>query len=246
MLGKEQVSFRHRPTRLTLEVVRALADGIVAGGIDDDAPLPSEAEMSQQFGVSRTVIREALNVLENVGLVRKQQGKLSSKTPRAAWDLLDPIVLEAHLRHDKDLRFLDDLVFVRIALESAMAGQAAVRATEADLEMIVARFEALERELESPERYKALDAEFHEAVLASASNPIGKAIVSAIHGYARASRLYSSPDTPLELIALSHEGHADVLRCLQARDPVTAEAAMRNHIASAWAWRHPKRTRGAG
>ncbi|MCU1495686.1 MAG: lutR 1 [Acidimicrobiaceae bacterium] len=228
---------QRRPTKLTLDVVKAIADQIVGGRLPAETLLPSEAVMSDSFGVSRTVIRESLNVLENMGLIEKRRGKLSWTCSPDRWDVLDPIVLDAQVLHDRDFVFLDNLVAVRIALEAEMAGLAAARATEEDLALMRAILTDLEGLLDQPERYKYAETAFHNAVMQSARNRIGLAIITSIHDRARASGTYEKSATPLELVRLSHDGHVAVLERICAGDPPGAALAMRQHIGSAWAWR---------
>ncbi|HTW99225.1 MAG TPA: GntR family transcriptional regulator, partial [Acidimicrobiales bacterium] len=103
LLGLRWDSTPRSRVRLTNEVVESVADQIIGGQLPPATLLPSEAVMGESFGVSRTVIRESLKVLENMGLILKRQGKLSWTAPHASWDLLDPIVLASRLRHDPDL-----------------------------------------------------------------------------------------------------------------------------------------------
>lgn len=221
-----------------MEVVQSLVDQIISGTVAPETLLPSEADMSLQFGVSRTVIRESLNVLENMGLILKRQGKLTLAASRDNWDLLDPVVLATHVRHTKDLRLMDDLVVVRTALEAELAAQAAERASDDELVHIESRLSELDRLLDDPEAYKAADGNFHEAILRSSKNLVGRAVVMSIYEEARATRQFTSTDTPPGLILHSHHGHIAVFKRLQERDAPGAARAMREHIMSAWAWRH--------
>lgn len=228
---------QRRPTKLTLDVVAELADQIVGSGLPAGTLLPSETEMSENFGVSRTVVREALNVLENIGLIQKRKGKLSCTSSPDRWDILDPIVLAAQARHDPDFAFVEDLVTVRIALESEMAALAATRATDEEFEAIAGILEGLRGLLDEPEQYKDAETSFHNAVMRSARSRVGLAIVVSIHDKARASGAYYKGASPRELVQLSHKGHLAIFDRLRARDSAGAALAMRQHISSTWAWR---------
>jgi DNA-binding FadR family transcriptional regulator len=216
--------------RLTNEIVESIADQIIGGRLPAQTLLPSEAEMAESFGVSRTVIRESLKVLENTGLILKRQGKLSWTAPPQSWDLLDPMVLAARVRHDRDLGFLDDLVTVRAALEAEMAAQAAERAGDDEVEEVAERLRELERELDEPERYKVDETRFHDAVMRASHNDVAAAIVKAIADRARASAQYADAATPAALVRHSHGGHVEVMEALRARDAERAARAMREHI----------------
>ena len=83
--------------------------------------LPTEPALCEEFGFSRTVIREGLKLLEERGLVRVEQGRGTTVQPRSSWNLLDPVVLQIALEYDDDLSLLDDLISIRRVLEREMA-----------------------------------------------------------------------------------------------------------------------------
>jgi DNA-binding FadR family transcriptional regulator len=119
-----------------------------------------------------------------------------------------------------------------------MAAQAADRASDEQVARIASQVGRLAASLRNPERYKRGDTEFHDAVAAASGNDMASTIVAAIQSKARASAQYAETDTPLGLLALSQEGHVAVYEAIAARDPARAARAMREHIRSAWAWRH--------
>ena len=108
------------------------------------------------------------------------------------WNLLDPMVLEASVRRDKDLRILDDVVEVRRVLESEMARQAAAKATTADRAARgdEALLDQLSAEVVTPDRHMLTDLEFHDVIMRASGNRLGRAIVRAIHSEARTSDRY--------------------------------------------------------
>ena len=87
--------------------------------------LPTEPALCEEFGFSRTVVREGLKLLEGRGLVRVEQGRGTTVQPRSSWDLLDPDVLRMALAYDDDMALLDNLMTVRRVLEREMAATAA-------------------------------------------------------------------------------------------------------------------------
>lgn len=199
-------------------MVSTLVDRIVAGHFPPGTPLPPEPVLCETFDVSRTTIREAVKVLEEKGLVRARQGSGTSVTDEDDWNLLDPMVLSATVRHDDELRTLDQLVDVRQALESQMAAQAALAATDADLREIEAVLERLTAQTRTPELFVETDVAFHERVMTASGNRLGRAVVRTVHAEARTSLRYTGHPRP-EDCELSNAGHAEVYRCLLARDP---------------------------
>src|ERR1051326_8027103 len=114
-----------RPARLSVVVVSDLVAEIISGRHPAGSLLPPEPALCQSFGVSRSVVREALQALEAKGLARARQGHGTTITDPGEWNLLDPVVLDATIRADETMQVLDQLVDVRVALESDMTRTAA-------------------------------------------------------------------------------------------------------------------------
>src|ERR1700736_3092013 len=83
------------PRRLHAHVVDALVPMIVSGELAPGSLLPTEPEMSARFGVSRSVVREALRVLGAKGLIEVRHGSGTRVTTPDRWDTLHPLVLSA-------------------------------------------------------------------------------------------------------------------------------------------------------
>jgi DNA-binding FadR family transcriptional regulator len=222
-----------RPARLGAAVVDVLLDRIVSGELAPGTLLPNEPRLSEGFSVSRTVIREAVKTLEQKGLVRVKQGQGTTIAMPGEWNLLDPMVLEASIRHDKDLRILDDVVEVRQVLESQMARQAAVQATSADQAEMRRLLDQLAVEVVMPERHVLTDLEFHDAIMRASGNRLGRAVVRTIHSEARASDRYNGYPQRGDCEA-SNAGHARIYERIVAGDPDGAAEAMSDHILSSW------------
>ncbi|MBW8795364.1 MAG: FadR family transcriptional regulator [Streptomyces sp.] len=228
-----------RPTgRLSDTVVTYLVDRIVGGTYPPHSALPIEPVLCEEFAVSRTVVRESVKVLEEKGLVRAAPGRGTRVREQQDWNLLDPVVLEARLRHDRTLTTLDQLVSVRIALEAEMAADAAGRITDLEVSELEEQAAALREALDDPVRYAEEDAAFHEIIMRASGNLLGQAIIRSIHGKARLSRLYHGHSTR-EGLTVSLAEHEAMLELLRQRDAAGAARAMREHIARAWASRRP-------
>src|SRR5208283_6218941 len=143
-----------RPARLGTAVLATLVETIVSGELPPESPLPTESTLCDAFGVSRTVIRESLKLLEAKGLVRVRQGQGTTVEPTEQWDLLDPLVLDTAIRCDGTFEILDDVIDVRVGLESQMTRRAAILMTDAQLRELHDALVALEKLLDQPERYQ--------------------------------------------------------------------------------------------
>jgi DNA-binding FadR family transcriptional regulator len=229
-----------RPARLGIPVVAALVDQIVGGGLAPGSSLPPEPALSASFGVSRTVVREAIKVLEEKGLARARQGQGTTITEPDEWNLLDPVVLEATIRHDQTMGVLDDLVDVRVALERVMVRAAAQRMTGVELEQLAKLLDELASQRHRPELYQDTDTRYHDFIMACSGNRLSRSIIRVIHPHARASSRYNPPADD-EDIRQSHLGHVAIYEQLLRHDADGAADAMAEHILGTWTLRKRKR-----
>ena len=114
---------KFRPARFASVIVQELAQQIISGALAEGDVLPTEPALCEEFGFSRTVVREGLKLLEERGLVRVEQGRGTTVQPRGSWNLLDPDVLRIALDYDDDMSLLDDLISVRRVLEHFVANR---------------------------------------------------------------------------------------------------------------------------
>jgi DNA-binding FadR family transcriptional regulator len=222
-----------RPLRLGTAVVDVLVDRIVGGELAPGTLLPTEPRLCEAFSVSRTVIREAVKILEQKGLVRARQGQGTRVAMPDEWNLLDPVVLEASVRHDGELRILDDLIEIRRALESEMARQAATRVSASDRAELKRLLDRMSVEVATPDRHMLTDLEFHDVIMRASGNRLGRAVVRAIHSEARASDRYNGDPRRSDCEA-SDVGHRRIYDSIVAADPDGAAAAMAEHIVDSW------------
>jgi DNA-binding FadR family transcriptional regulator len=235
-------NLRERPARFASFVVEELANEIIRGTLPEGEILPTEPALCDQFGFSRTVIREALKMLEERGLVRVEQGRGTTVQPRDMWNLLDPVVLRIALAYDTDLTLLDDLVEVRILLEREMAAAAAGRLSDEELAALDATISELERSFDDYERFRTFDQRFHAIVMKASGNEVGLTIVRAIHRHGDVTPPLAGVTTRSQLERTARE-HKGIYEALAARDGELAGDRIAAHIESAWAERRRKRRR---
>jgi DNA-binding FadR family transcriptional regulator len=218
-------------------VVAHLVDRMVSGAYPPGTSLPTEPELCDEFGVSRTVVRESIKLIEEKGLVKATPGRGTRVLDPVGWNLLDTVVLEAQIRHD--IAILDDLVSVRAALECDMAAACARKITPAQAEALRSQTEVMADCLHDFERYSVEDATFHEMIMIASGNRLGHAIIRSIHSEARRSSRYHGEPSPDE-IAQSLAEHQQIYQMITNGDAIGASAIMRIHILSSWAKRRPK------
>jgi DNA-binding FadR family transcriptional regulator len=187
-------------------------------------------------------VREALKALEQKGLLIIRQGQGTVVAPVTRWDPLDSTILDARIRHDDSFGLLDNLVQVRCALESELAGTAATRRTEGQLVEMNSILTDMERVLGQPEQYLDLEVEFHDHIMWIAGNDVAQAVVTGIHNHARVSSRYSGGELDKQ-IAAAHVGHVAIAQAIADADETAARTAMRAHILDSW---HSKLSRRIG
>jgi DNA-binding FadR family transcriptional regulator len=230
---------RARSPRLGVTVVAELVDAIVRGDIPTGGTLPPEAVLCEQFGVSRTVIRESVKRLEEKGLVTVAQGRGTQVTPSDSWNMVDATVLSALVANDATLGVLDDLSEVRAALEAVIAKDAAKSRTEQQLERLRNALQLMRDTIRDEPAFGEADVVFHAVVGEMTDNRLADNIVKTLFYQARLSARFSR-HSELELTLAEHEA---VFAAIEAADPGAAEAAMRTHILDAWERRRPPNPR---
>ena len=211
-------------TGLVGQVVRSVGTDIVSGRLAANQPLPKEADWAENLGVSRTVLREATKVLISKGLV-KSRPRLGTKVRDPGyWNILDPDVLRWRLDAAPRETFVRELFELRRIFEPAIAGRAAEKASELDIQALSAAYAEMERTADDPQGFIAPDAEFHKTIVRSVENRMVDALGSVIDA-ALTMSLHLTLDAP-EGHRPSLPLHKKVLNAIRRRDRVGAARAM--------------------
>jgi GntR family transcriptional regulator, galactonate operon transcriptional repressor len=227
-----------RPGRFASVVVEELASQIISGVLAPGAILPTEPVLCEQFGFSRTVIREGVKLLEERGLVVVEQGRGTTVQPRSSWNMLDPLVIRTALEHDDDMSLLDSLVAVRRVLEQEMAHVAAERLTADDFARLAACIDVMEATFEDYGRFREADQEFHAIVLGASGNEVGVTIVRTIHRHTGGTPpMIAKAGASRELLERTVDDHRAIYGSLVERDGERAATLIAAHIEGAWAER---------
>lgn len=224
-------------SRLHRQLMLVLISDIVAGHPAEGESLPREADLAQQFRVSRGVARECIRGLEERGLVAVKHGRGATVASSEEWDMFNPDVLQAVLRSEHGAGLLDEYLECRRILEITASGLAAERADERHL---AALSDSLERMRITAARapgnqaaedlYHEADIDFHHAVIRSTGNRALLRMTEPIHrALATARRPLARPDVRL---ARSIPEHERILTAIAARDQRAARAAMSAHLAT--------------
>ena len=228
-----------REPRLSDKVANSMLETILSRKLQVGDRLPSERELGDQFGVSRTVVREAVRALVAKGVIEVRSG---SGLRVAAVDAAAVTESMSLFLRGGSFGF-EQVHEVRALLEVHIAGLAAERATEADLVLLRGVHERMEREAGDVEAAARDDLEFHRAVARATQNELYLLVLDSIGSTLidiRRENLGSGA-TPMTL-----GQHAQLLDRITARDAAGAREAMATHLEGVAVWWRGHIARGAG
>ncbi|NOZ31499.1 MAG: FadR family transcriptional regulator [Alphaproteobacteria bacterium] len=168
--------------------VNNLGIRIVGGEWDVGDTISKEADLVEELGVSRSVIRETFRVLGAKGLIRSRTSDGTRVQPRSEWRLLDPDVLNWRIRSGDTKSLLSDLLTLRLVLEPGIAYNATLMATDKDRERFKAAWAAkqrvfLDQNADPAERragFILTDLEFHRALFGAVHSELLEQLFSII------------------------------------------------------------------
>jgi DNA-binding FadR family transcriptional regulator len=158
------------PLNVTRRIVHELGRAIVTEQFTADSGFPFEAQLCEQYGASRPVVREAVKMLTAKGLLRPRQRAGTVVQPQRQWNFLDPDVLRWLLEREFSIDLLIDFTEMRMAIEPRAAGLAAESASgaqRAEIVRAIDRMFAAERGEDDP---LEADISFHRAVIEASNN----------------------------------------------------------------------------
>ena len=226
-------AWARRPANLASAVAAELVERIVRGLHPPGEPLPPEPVLCETFSVSRTVVREAVKMLQEKGLVQVRQGSGTTVTAPTTWNMLDELVLAASIAQKEGLEILDDLVVTRRLLESDMANVAARVATPEVVDRLRALVDRMDELVDDHVTYADHDRAFHDVIMQTSGNRIARGVVRALESQViNTARYMGRPERAL--CVASNLGHRRIYERIAAHDPDGAAEAVFTHITEAW------------
>ncbi|WP_374609887.1 FadR/GntR family transcriptional regulator [Gordonia sp. (in: high G+C Gram-positive bacteria)] len=214
------------------EILAAIGRRIVSGAQPAGSVLTLDA-ISAEHGVSRTVSREVIRVLESMGLVESRRRVGITIQPRTRWSVFDARLIRWRLDGADRAEFLATLSELRRGFEPVAAALAAERANEHQCRILAAAVSDMSvhgrnGDLES---YLLADKVFHRTLLEASGNEMFRSLTGVVNEVL-AGRTHHGmmPATPNPVAIALHD---DVARAIRLRDPEVAEASMRAIITEA-------------
>jgi DNA-binding FadR family transcriptional regulator len=216
------VKVRTLPGQVAAHLVPRMVEGELPGG-----QAPSEAEICQEFGVSRSVARESLKILASLDIVQIAQGRRVTIRPPEEWDYLSPLLAE-WLPEQQVQQLLRELHGMRLLLEpelAAMAADGIGAAALAELRDLLERMSGLE---DAPDEYLEADLAFHMEICRAAQNRVLDRIMFSARWLLTASRKITN-EGPDSLRGATRD-HSHIFAAIDAGNPARARRAMRAHL----------------
>ena len=214
-----------RTSRLYEQIVEQIEDSILKGALKPGDQLPAERELAQQFGVSRTAIREAVKALREKGLVEAYSGRGTfvrdgtSQAIRQSLDLMIKIGQQDGSPHLAELRAI---------LEPEIAALAAIRIDEQHLASMREAVNVMDGARNDPDAYIEADLDFHLCLAEAAANPLILSLIDSIVGMLREQRMriFQVDGGPER----GQFHHKRILEAVEKHSPEVARTAMRAHL----------------
>ncbi|MFL9865107.1 FadR/GntR family transcriptional regulator [Paraburkholderia fungorum] len=222
----EKIPVRALSDTVAQQLLKQIDKGTFARG----GKLPTEAVLAQQFGVSRTVIREAISRLKNEGVVEPRQG---SGVFIAAHGAIRPLRID--YAEAVEAGSVLQILALRRAIEAEVASEAALRRSDADMVSIDAALARIDEAVAEGENGVAEDVAFHRAIAVATGNPYFLKTLIFLNQYLEAGTLVTRHNEALrdDFSRQVREEHAAIVAAIRAGDPAAARNAASTHMNNA-------------
>lgn len=223
-----------RGNALPEKIAQDLMRQILAGEFDDAHILPSERALQDSFGVSRTVVREALKLLAARGLVLTGTGQGAVVSKNLTAPAIDALLLAFHRAHVQ----LEDLLNTRLLIEPEAAALAAQHATPLqirrlhELSQAMADLALSDQPIRAASQSYDINTQFHTLLAQASQNPVLDILIGILVGIVWRQQNTVDLGQPSERHAYTAQQHAAITRAVAERDPEGARRAMVEHLES--------------
>lgn len=220
-----------KPKKISTRIAEQIRTSILAGDFSPGDKLPPERELADMFGVSRTSVREALNILAESGLVMSYQGGgtvVKSLVETRSGNSLTNLIR-------KEQRRALDVIEVRKGMESWTAFYAAQRARPDDLHKLDEIIGGMKRNLEELKVSEDLDANFHLVIARATHNIIWQHLMQSIFDAMKEFQqsVWRATDLTPEDHHRLYTDHCRIIEAIRTKDAEGARAVMTEHLAFA-------------
>ncbi len=208
------------------QILNIIHEHIFEGKLQPGTELPSEKSLSEQLGVSRFSLREALRVAQAQGLIEINQGK----KPVVAHPSAAPAAYMLKIALKRSSQSLFDLVTARAGLECKIVRIAAEKITDETLMQLEENIKLMEITGRDISYYVDKDTEFHDMILKSTESLVFEIMLSSVNELLRESRKATLRGGGIERAC---KAHLEIFNALKAHDPDLSEKQMQQHLKNA-------------
>lgn len=206
-------------------IIGQIKAAILGGELENGSRLPTELEMAEQFGVSRSSVREAMKALEVMGVVESRKGGGSYVVNHLGPCFSDVLSLQFMLSNGS----LENLLGLRMAIELGAVDAIVKRSSDMEISELGV---ILQKYLDAPtlEIRQQYDIQFHIKLVSLANNSLFDFILGSMDTMIKKDVAFShQADAYFDQAGESMRLHQEVYRALVARNPGAACAALRAH-----------------
>ena len=214
----------NRPGKLYEEIAARMMEQIRSGVLRPGDRLPPERALAEEYGVSRTAIREALRSMEMMGCVESHVGEGTYIKAPSLQDIVDPFSMLIA----QNGRLGGDLIEARLILETEIAALAARRRTDEQLSALDNTLVEMQRDIESGGMGLEADEAFHEILVKAAGNEALSAMLNMCAGMLSRTRPLTQSIKGVPKMAL--KDHAAICEAIRIQDERAARRLMREHL----------------
>ena len=229
-LTASNIPQRSKPRNLAHAVVEHITESIRKGELKTGEKLPTESEIMQIYGVSRTVVREAISQMKASGFVETHHG--------IGTFVLAPPKTGMGLPHESmvTLRDVLDILEIRISLETEAAWYAASRRSEEQIQALAAVLAQMQSAADDQQHSVDADVQFHLLIAQATGNSYFVELLSqlgrTIIPRARINTALISEDEPQAYLQRVRHEHEAIYQAILRQDAEAARAAMRTHLSN--------------
>ncbi|CAL8477237.1 FadR/GntR family transcriptional regulator [Caballeronia sp. S22] len=218
------------PRALSDTVAQQLQKLIEKGSFAATGKLPTEAVLAQEFGVSRTVIREAISRLKNEGMVEPRQGSGVFIVERAG---IRPLRIDYAQAIEPGA--VVQILALRRAIEAEVASEAAQRRTDEQLAVIEGTLARIDEAVRAGRNGVEEDVAFHREIANATGNPYFLKTLTFLNQYLEAGTIVTRGNEALreDFMRQVREEHAAIVEAIRSRDAAAARNAAQTHLINA-------------
>jgi len=211
---------------VTVRLLAAFKRLISEGALVSGGRLPAERDLAESFQVSRSSLRQALKVLEIMGVISQRVGDgtyLNTAAPTLLGEPMEFLIL-------LDGISFHELMEARIIVEPELAARAASRATEEDWSTLRREMASMQESARNHSRVSQHDLQFHQAIFQAAGNRVCTMMFTVIH-----QSLHNLMELTSQLVPVEHtlRLHERIYTAIRRRDPEEARRRMTEHLLDA-------------